>query len=298
MLSLPYEIRRDIFEEIGYEHDLSSLARVSRIIHPEAKLLLYRDITVENLPKLIRVCKVICRNKEIALLIRSFRVKLGTSSPWIPRRTADFARSIRNIFSNALRLMTRLGNLTIRMGSHLLYNSHMNANLYVPSLHRSTFQLYSFNSSMFINQDLLHFLMAQPELRHVKLSHSPVDRSLGHLVAGLQILNTPRFLPKLEVISGLDDDFGLPLTGSGCRRITHIRVCSRSAGLLQYLSHSTVKHLELTPSAGFSLGNNDLFRALPSLLPELETLCGLSLSVYSGKEVRCLSECSAWPIKY
>jgi hypothetical protein len=264
MVSLPIEMYRDIISEVNSLQDLRALARVSRIVQPEAERLIWRSYYSGFIPGIIRFCNALSSAPRFGPYVHE--LDLG---PYIPNdldSTSD--ADIVDMLSRALEKTINLRILDIGLS--------ISAPCTCSSLfERSTFQLHTFRPHwLLIDDRMVAFLARQPSIRYMH------PRIRFDYLSLLEVDIPSGVLPHLAIISGPDSFISNNLRD---RPITHI-------SFDHHIPHSILKKLPLSasPIKGVELYHNSVLEeheALRSVhFARLELLCGLC--VY-GEKVRC-----------
>ena len=145
---LPIDILLYILDYAQHS-DLPALCRVSKTFHDCASNILYRDISVVNIPD---VCKTLSQSPGLARRVKHFELTPASRGKNVG------VESEYELIGNALRSMTSLRSLKLTVGE-----AHPDI------LALCTAQIQSFQCSYRCNQNLIRFLHSQPDLSTLKL---------------------------------------------------------------------------------------------------------------------------------
>jgi hypothetical protein len=269
MKSLPVELVGQIFQELRLPPDLCSVARVSRRTQREAECLLYHTLTVKNIVGLVKTCRRICYIPRISDYVRVFVVEFRLH---YGAETKVFTRSFFNILARTLYALFALKQLSLLIRPN--FGSIFAGSWPASVLGRCKFQLKAFTSTLPVDTAFLAFLKSQTQLRYLGLE--PNHHGPSH-PPDFGVVDSSDFLPRLTVLCGADSDFGFRLVPR--RPISHIRLPHQNVNALRCLAFSIgpIKHLGFMPFF-VDDANCDVFRLLPTVVPELVSLSGLKIS--------------------
>jgi hypothetical protein len=268
MPSISFDLVYLICQYIQDKRDLCSLAMVSLSTQIAAEYFIYRQLRVEDPVSLVLICRRVCNTPRIRTRVRSLAVEFFARNPksgsfWI-------------LFAKALRLLPALQHLVIRLS--FPYRAHQFEMRCSSILGNCTFQLQSFSTTFPIDHRLISFLQTQRGLRYLQLDSWHFD-PMVLVMECLQIIKPPKFLPKLVAFHGEEHSLATRLVPY--RPISHLRFRHHNDDRLLSipspiaLSTAAIKHLDIV---NLRPNREGVYKMLPTVAPELETLSGVILA--------------------